>query len=437
MSAVENPVPPFGELDIDSARASRRFLWAVFVVIAILLAWGHHGTLDIISITQGEVVPSSLVKKVQHLEGGIVREILVREGQVVQRDQPLLELESTASGADVGELKARVTALQVEIIRLEAEAAGKEELQFTSEQTHEFGEQRVRQVKEQFQSRRVNLKNAITGQSETVVQRQHDIQEIQARLRNAQKRSGLLKEQVDISEKLLKNDISSRYGHLDLLKELSAVQSRIEEDTSAVARAEAMLKEANAQLKLVRSRYDEEVSKQLETARRDLIEHQARLGKFEDSFRRTQVKSPVQGVVKSLNVATLGGVIRAGETILEIVPEGDELVIEAKLPIHDIGYVSVGQQAKIRLISSDAARFGELNGQVVNVSPDTFVIKEGNPFYKVRVKTESASFVSRGQSYRLVSGMILQVSILTGHRSILEYLFSPLFNAMHAALGER
>ncbi|MBF0163881.1 MAG: HlyD family type I secretion periplasmic adaptor subunit [Magnetococcales bacterium] len=437
MSGVEEPVPPFGELDPDSSRASRRFLWAVFLVVAILVAWGHYGTLDIISITQGEVVPSSLVKKVQHLEGGIVREILVHEGEVVQRDQPLVELESTASGADVGELQARVTALRVEIIRLEAEAAGKDELAFTAGQIEEFGEQRVRQAREQFQSRRVNLKNAITGQSETVVQRQHDIQEIQARLRNAQKRSGLLKEQVDISEKLLKNDISSRYGHLDLLKELSAVQSRIEEDTSAVARAEAMLKEANAQLKMVRSRFDEEVSKQLEAARRDLSEHQARLGKFEDSFRRTQVKSPVQGVVKSLNVATLGGVIRAGETILEIVPEGDELVIEAKLPIHDIGYVSVGQQAKIRLISSDAARFGELDGQVVNVSPDTFVIKEGNPYYKVRVKMERASFFSRGQSYRLVPGMILQVSILTGHRSILEYLFSPLFNAMHAALGER
>ncbi|MBF0163715.1 MAG: HlyD family type I secretion periplasmic adaptor subunit [Magnetococcales bacterium] len=405
-------------------------------MVAILLAWGHYGTLDIISITQGEVIPSSLVKKVQHLEGGIVREILVREGEVVERDQPLLELESTASGADVGELKARITALKVEILRLEAEAAGKEELQFRDEQIAEFGE-RVRQAREQFQSRRVNLKNAIAGQSETVVQRQHDIQEIQARLRNSQKRVGLLNEQVGISEKLLKNEISSRYGHLDLLKELSAVQSRIEEDTAAVARAEAMLKEANAQLKLVRSRYDEEVSKQLETARRDLVEHQARMGKFEDSFRRTQVKSPVRGVVKSLNVATLGGVIRGGETVLEIVPEGDELVVEAKLPIHDIGYVSVGQTAKIRLISSDAARFGDLSGEVINVSPDTFVIKEGNPFYKVRVKTERGFFSSRGQTYQLVPGMLLQVSILTGHRSILEYLFSPLFNAMHAALGER
>ncbi|MEO5345079.1 MAG: HlyD family type I secretion periplasmic adaptor subunit [Magnetococcus sp. YQC-9] len=436
MKESQQPVPPFGELDPDSSRASRRFLWAVFFVVVILVVWGYYGTLDIISITQGEVVPSTLVKKVQHLEGGIVREILVHEGGLVERDQPLLELESTASGADVGELKARVQSLQVEIVRLEAEAAGKEELVFTAAQAAEFGE-RVRQAKEQFQSRRVNLKNAITGQSETVIQRQHDIQEIQARLRNSQKRVGLLNEQVGISEKLLKNDISSRYGHLDLLKELSQVQSRIEEDTAAVARAEAMLKEANAQLKLVRSRYDEEVSKQLEAARRDLNEHQARLGKFEDSFRRTQLKSPVRGVVKSLNVATLGGVIRAGETILEIVPEGDELVIEAKLPIHDIGYVSVGQQAKIRLISSDSARFGELNGQVVNVSPDTFVIKEGNPFYKVRVKTDTGFFSSRGQTYRLVPGMILQVSILTGHRSILEYIFSPLFNAMHAALGER
>ncbi|MBF0627394.1 MAG: HlyD family type I secretion periplasmic adaptor subunit [Magnetococcales bacterium] len=429
-------VPAFGELDTEFSKAPQRFLLAVIVMLAVLTLWGHYGTLDIVSITQGEVVPASQIKKIQHLEGGIVRAILAREGEVVHQDQPLLELESTSSGADVGEMQSRISALKVEIIRLETEAAGREELKFTPEEEKEFGE-RVRQAKELFHSRRHNLRNAVTAQSETVVQRQQDVQEIQARLRHAQKRVELIKEQVGISEKLLKNDITNRYGHLDLLKELSALQSRIEEDTAGVARAEAMLKEANAQLKSVRSKYDEEVGRQLDVARRDLNEHLARMGKFEDNFRRTLVKSPVRGVVKSLSVATLGGVIKAGETVVEIVPEGDELIIEAKLAIHDIGYVSVGQKAKVRLLSADAARFGELNGEVINVSPDTFLIKEGNPFYKVRVKTEAKFFASRGQTYQLVPGMILQVSILTGNRTILEYIFSPLFNAMHAALGER
>ncbi|NGZ05230.1 MAG: HlyD family type I secretion periplasmic adaptor subunit [Magnetococcales bacterium] len=428
--------PAFGELDRGLSKAPRRFLWAVIVLVGILVAWGHYGTLDIVSITQGEVIPASLVKKIQHLEGGIVHAILVREGELVQQDQPLLELESAASGADFGELQTRILSLKVEIVRLEAEAAGREELKFSSEEEKEYGE-RIRQTRELFQNRRQNLRNAVTAQSENVVQRQQDIHEIQARLRNSQKRVSLIQEQVGISEKLLKQDIANRYGHLDLLKELSALQSRIDEDQVAVARAEAMHKEAAAQLKAVRSKYDEEVSRQLDISRRELREIQARMGKYQDNVRRSMVKSPVRGVVKSLNVATLGGVIKAGETVLEIVPEGDELIVEAKLPIHDIGYVSIGQQAKIRLLSADAARFGELAGQVINVSPDTFLIKEGSPYYKVRVRTEATAFVSRGQNYRLVPGMILQVSILTGNRTILEYLFSPLFNTMHAALGER
>ncbi|MBF0438471.1 MAG: HlyD family type I secretion periplasmic adaptor subunit [Magnetococcales bacterium] len=429
-------MPAFGELDTELSKAPHRFMAGVIVMLTVLLTWGHLGTLDIISITEGEVIPASQIKKIQHLEGGIVSEILVHEGELVNQEQPLLQLESTSSGADMGELQSRIVALKVEIHRLEAEADGRDELSFTPEEMQSFG-LRAQQAMEFFKTRRMNLRNAINIQTENIEQRQQDIQEIQARSRHSQKRISLLHEQVGISEKLLKNDINSRYGHIDLLKELSALQSRIDEDVAGLARAEAMLKEAKSQLKSIRSKYDEEVSKQLETARRDLNEHLARMGKFADSFRRTLVKSPVRGIVKSLNVATLGGVIKAGETVVEIVPEKDELVIEAKLPIHDIGYVAVDQPAKARLRSADAARFGDLTGHVINISPDTFVLKEGYPFYKVRIKTDTSYFSSSGQSYRLVPGMILQVSILTGHRTILEYIFSPLFNAMHAALGER
>ncbi|MBF0434809.1 MAG: HlyD family type I secretion periplasmic adaptor subunit [Magnetococcales bacterium] len=427
---------PFGELDAGGRFRAHAMLLGVVGVVAALLIWGHLSALDVLSITQGEVIPSSQIKKIQHLEGGIVREIFVHEGQTVERDQPLLALESVSSGADVGELQSRILALQAEIRRLEAEAEGRKTLRFTPEEKEVLGE-RVRQAEELFAARRLNLQNTLEGQSQTIVQRQKELQEIQARLRHAQKKLTLVKEQVDISDKLLRSDINNRYNHLDLLKEYNALQSRIEEDTAALDRAEAMVKEANLNQQLVTNKYNEEVGKQLETARRDFNEYQARMGKFADNVRRTQVKSPVHGVVKMLYVATLGGVVKPGETIVDIVPEDDKLVVEAKLSIHDIGYVAVGQIAKVRLTSTDASRFGYLAGRVVQVSPDTFVTKEGAPFYKVRVETEQSYFTSRGQTYHLVSGMVLQVSILTGSRSVLEYILSPLFNAMHSALGER
>ncbi|MBF0422149.1 MAG: HlyD family type I secretion periplasmic adaptor subunit [Magnetococcales bacterium] len=430
-----NPLP-FGEYERSSSIGSQVMLLGMIGVFLALLAWSHWGALDVLSITQGEVIPSSQIKKIQHLEGGIVREIKVHEGELVQREQPLLELESVSSGADVGELRSRILATRAEIRRLEAEAQGREQLQFTPEEKKELGI-RVRQAEELFATRRLNLKNTLASQAQAVVQRQKDVQEIQARLHHAERKLALVKEQVGISEKLLKSDINNRYNHLDLLKEFNTLQSRIDEDTAALDRAEAQVREAHSNMKVITSKYDEEVGKLLETARRDLNEYQARMGKFEDSVRRTVVKSPVRGVVKTLYVATLGGVVKAGETIVDIVPDDDKLVIEAKLSIHDIGYVAVGQIAKVRLTSTDAARFGHLQGRVVTISPDTYITKEGSPFYKVRIETNETQFTSRGQTYRLVSGMILQVSILTGSRTVLEYIISPLFNAMHSALGER
>ncbi|MBF0437090.1 MAG: HlyD family type I secretion periplasmic adaptor subunit [Magnetococcales bacterium] len=429
-------IPAYGELDVEISSDSIFLTIWVVVFFAALFVWGHFGILDINSITQGEVIPSSQVKKIQHLEGGIIREIFVHEGDVVSRDQPLLTLEGTASGADRSEIQSHILALRVEIRRLEVEAARRSELKFTREEEMEFGE-RAQQAKEQFAARRLNLRNSIAKQSEAVVQRQQDIQEIQVRLLHTRKKESIMKEQVDISNKMIAKEIANRYEHLDLMKEYTSIQSRIEEDSAALGRAMAMLKEANAQIKLINSAYEEDVAKQLESARRELNENKARIGKFDDNVRRTTIKSPVRGVVKTLNVATMGGVIKAGDTILDIVPEDDELVIEAKLAIRDIGYITVGQKAKVRLISSDASRFGELAGKVVNIGPDTLVTKDGNPFYKARIETEKSFFSSRGQTYRLVPGMIVQVSILTGTRTVLEYVFSPLFNAMHAALEER
>ncbi len=397
--------------------------------------WITFGELDIVSVATGQVTPSSQVKNVQHLEGGIVSENLVREGDLVKADQPLVVLKSTASDADVGELRASVNALMAEIARLEAEAAGQDQPTFDDELLQDHPDL-VRQARALFRARRVRLANDIASQNELITQRRQDIQEISARIENNRRTLALLEEQISISDELLKDDLTNRYNHLSLLQNASRLKGRTAEDRAALARSRSTLKEAQVQLAGIQNRFNEEARTALEDSRRQFEERTQRLLKFEDSVRRTVLRSPVDGVVKTLNVATLGGVVRPGLTVAEIVPGQDRLVIEARLPTQDIGYVRAGHKTIVKLASSDAVRFDGLTGAVTNVSPDTLVTAEGVPFYKVRIETDADHF-GGDLRYDLFPGMQVVASIHTGRRTILRYLLDPFLASMDDALRER
>ena len=195
------------------------------------------------------------------------------------------------------------------------------------------------------------------------------------------------------------------------------------------------MQEAKAKLEGIRSSYKEEARQELEKKRRELDELTHRLRKYVDSLKRTVVRSPVSGVVKTLYVFTRGGVVKPGGTVAEVVPAGDRLVIEARLPTQDIGYVQVGQSAVIKLASSDDVRFGPLEGRVTNVSPDTLVTREGAPYYKVRIETGSDHFSRGNLTYCLFPGMQVTASIRTGQWTVLRYLLDPILFSLDDALG--
>jgi len=297
-----------------------RFFWVLTALFVVTFSWLAIAPLDVVSEATGEVVPSTQLKQIQHLEGGIVDQILVKEGDIVQQAQSLVILQATASESEVNEVEAR--------IKHESE----------------------------------NLK--------------------------------MIDEQIQISEELLKDELTNRYNHLTLLREGNTLRSRLSED-------------------------------------------RFKLKKLRDNLERTTIKSPVSGVVKNVLLDTKGGVVKPGETIVEIVPIDDKLIIEAQLPFYDVGYVRVGQAAQVRLASADAARFPPLAGQVIGISPDSTVPEEGNPYYLIRVETDSDAFVKGDERYALVPGMQMQVGVLTGQRSILEYLLTPFLGSVDRAMRER
>lgn len=430
--------PDLASATYDEVKKATHFFFLLLSFLCFSFGcWAYYGKLDVVSIAEGEVVPSTQIKQVQHLEGGIVRRILVQEGQLVEKEQPLVELQTTAGDADVGELNLRIIGLRIEIIRLEAEAAGTERLEFTPDLLSSHPTL-VQEAQNLFQARRGRLQDNLKRQKELVTQRLQGINEIKVRLRNQKKRVELLEEQLKISEDLLKSELTNRYQHLDLLKEQNTLKSAIEENGAMLSRAEAALKEEELRMNGIRSTYDEEVQTALEDSRRRYRELTERLRKYEDSLLRTVVRAPVDGVVKTLHVFTEGGVVRPGGTLMDIVPRDDVLVVEAKLPTQDIGYIHVGQKAAIQLNSADARRFGKLNGKVIHISPDTLITEKGRPYYKVRIATEKDYFQYKDLvKYRLYPGMILEVNIQTGQRTVLEYLVSPWITSMDTAMTER
>ena len=429
------PAAPTIPSERTSVGAHMTFLLCGLMVVAFTI-WASISTLDIVSMATGEVIPSSQVKTIQHLEGGIVREIHVREGESVREGQLLMKLEPTASDADVSELRVRLRSLILDEARLEALAINADKPDFPPELVNSHPKL-VRQAKKSFNIGRRRHLGEIVRQEQAMAQRKQEITEISTRIRSAKAELKPVIEKFNLSKELMKDSLSTQFQHKDL--EIRAIQLKgsIETDQASLKRAKLALREAQAELKNIKNAFDEENQKSLDEVRLNRAEIAERVKKFEASLNRTNVQSPVNGVIKTLHVFTVGGVLRPGDPIADIVPAGDRLVIEAKLPTQDIGYVAAGQLAVIKLASADAMRFGGLDGNVVSVSPDTLISPEGQPFYKVRIETDKSYFENGDLRYNLFPGMQVMASIYTGQRTVLEYVIDPVRFSMSSAFQER
>lgn len=414
----------------------RLYLWICALLCVVFVIWAAVMRLDIVSTAQGEVIPSTKIKSVQHLEGGIVRDILVREGSRVEPGQPLVVLEETAQGSTVEELAVRISSLTAEAARLTAQAEGLDQPVFP-EDLVEHNPELVQQALDLFNVSRQRLQSELSGQRENVVQRQQDIREIETRLRYTREELENVQKQIALSAELLEEGLTTEFKHNQLLRDETKLKGKIGEDITALPRARSSLVESQSKLRSLDQSFREEARNKLEDVSRELEEMKQRLRKYSDTLKRTVIRSPVQGLIKTLYIVTIGGVVKPGEVIVDIVPIEDRLVIEAHLPIQDIGYVQSGQDAVVKLASRDAGRFGKLDGKVVHVSPDTFTTPEGATFYSVRIETEEDSFARGEFEYKLIPGMLVTAYIHTGQRTVLDYLLDPFLDSMDQALKER
>ena len=403
--------------------SSKKFKLLILVFLIIFLTIINLKIIEVLSLADGKVIPQGRIKYVQHLEGGIVEEILVKEGEKVETNQPLVILSKERATSDFEEISTRLRSIDLSILRINSEKKGKRLLILT--------DNKDKYDPEQIKFEQELLKSRLDSIDSERKSKKSSIEKANNNLKNLKKRLNIVKEQESISQKLLEAEATNRLRHLELLRELSDVEAKIDEQKSIITISKTDLDQVN-------NNYNEQLNKELSDLKKERIELNKRIRKFSDSLKRTVLKSPVSGTVKLISVNSKGAIVTPGVTVAEIVPEDEKLIIEANLPLSEIGYISVGLDAKIRLNTPEGSRFKPISGKVVFVSADrTSTKNEQEDFYLVKIETNETSFIKQNESFKLYSGVPVVIGVITGKRSFFDYFLTPFRSGFSFAFSER
>lgn len=410
------------------------------VLMALLAAglfWASVAALDEVAVASGEVVPQEQVQTIQHLEGGIIEKILVSEGDRVAKGAPLLRLSSTSPLSQREELTIQQQALTLKQARLEAEAADAPMLDLAT-RFPTFRPELVAGEQEVFSSNRDQFRNELSQLQEQFSQRELDKQQLLTEKSSIAANLALLREKYRISSDLIKDQLTSRMEHLQLASEMKELEGRMRVIDVAIPRAGMALEEAAQKREGLRLQFRNAAQKELGATRQALARIEEALHKASDQVARTEITSPVAGIVKALKTHTIGGVIQPGEAMMEIVPESRNLVIEAKLHPNDVGFVRKGQPVLVKLHTYDYTRFGGLEGKVEAVSADSlFDPATHAPYFKVRIRTDKTWLGSAEGQFPITPGMQVTADIKTGSKSVMAYLLKPFHTLHQEAFRER
>lgn len=409
--------------------------WPVMAFMAIIVVWANFAELDEVAVAEGEVVPQGKVKVIQHLEGGIVEDIFVNEGDSVTEGSELVQLDLASSGVNKKELQVRLDSLLITKARVEAEARGTTPV-FPPDLT-EIRPIQVSAERQNFEARKRQLESKMQVMREQLRQKELDVQEIESKRRNITKNLRLGRERLKMSKSLLSEGLTAKIDHLELEAEVENLAGEMEGLESSLPRAEATVQEAKERLNEEQVRFQREAQEELNKTEQNIARVQELLNEATEQGVRALIRSPINGVVKNMRYNTLGGVVKPGEPILEIVPTGGNLVIETKLKPTDRGYVQVGQKTTVKISTYDFARYGGLDGEVIQVAPDSSTDENGMPYFRVIVQTDKYYLGNTPGLLPITPGMQATVDIHTGAKSVMEYLIKPVLKLRHEAFRER
>jgi membrane fusion protein, adhesin transport system len=435
---------------IDPADADRRGFWffghiLLYLVAAFVIAfiiWADTAVLDEVTRGQARVIPSSQVQLIQNLEGGILAQVMVREGDVVEKGQVLLRIDNTRAQSDLADLHQQDLRLSAVTARLEGEIAGlvAEEIPFPDRLlTDAPGLVKAERLNAQI--RHEKLESELGVLNDQLTQKEQEIAELNSKLKNLKKSLGYAQQQLKIKIPLAEQGVISKVELLEAQLAVNQLKTDLDATELSIPRAETALKEAQNRLKSQTNTFRSEAAEELSRSSAELASVREQLTANVDRMDRTEVRSPVRGSVKEIKIRTIGGVVRPGEDLMEIVPLEDSLLVEARIKTTDSGFVHLDQRAVVKFDTYDYSIYGGLDAVVEFKSSDAIeeeVAGKRERFFRVRLRTDKSYLRGKeGNELAIGPGDTAMVDILTGQKTVLQYLLQPILRTRDVALSER
>jgi len=416
----------------EQARRARLIVVLIAVVLGVLLWWSSVATVDKVVRAEGRIIPSARTQVIQHLEGGIVAEMLVREGDTVRQGQRLLSIDPTRADATLAERKARRVGLQARAARLSAEAEGRASVRAPGPAGRE-GSASAAEL-DAFVSRRARLDQEVRVLREQQAQKRAEIAEQESRRKSLSAEMELARRQLGVVEQMQSRMAASQMELLDAQSRVQRYATQIQEAESSLPRLRAAIAELDERIQDVTTRFRAEAQTELAQVRGDIERVDQEIRGESDRVARTEIRAPVDGVVNRIYVNTVGGVVRPGDPIAELTPRDEKVVIEGRVRPADRADLRDGIRANVRFSAFDGGEFGSLQGELTEVSADTVPDERGERFFRVKVVVERSN--GRIPLHQLSPGMTATADLVTGRRTVLDYLTSPFTHFAARALTE-
>lgn len=415
-------------------RRIRMVLYFWLVALVLLVAWAALAEVDEIARGNGQVVSSAHNKMIQHLEGGIVEQILVKEGQSVKANQPLLKIKNEKSNASFQSNELGSFALQAKLMRLKAEAEGGG---FSGSGASAQMQPYIQNELSLLHSNRANLQAKISGLQEKLSQNRQELSEARSRKEHLKQSLNMINEEVRMTGPMVEKGVRSKVDYLKLQREANEAEDAYQSTLLSIPRLESVIQETSRSIEEARYMFRSDAQTQYNETLAQYHTMQADKTALTDQVDRTTVRAPMDGIVQSLMVHTIGGVVKPGDDLIEIVPKGEKLVVEVKIKPSDIAFIYPGQRAVVKLSAYDFSIYGALEGKVTLISADTVTDRKEETFYTVRIETNKSYVQHNGKRLAILPGMTLSADIITGQKTVLDYILKPILKTKQHMLSER
>jgi len=434
----------YANSNMEISRTSNIIFILVTVIFTSLIFWAAYSEIDELARGNGKIIPTNKIQTVQSLDGGIISDIFIKEGQTINKGDPLMKIDTTRFKATLEESKQEYLSLLAVMSRLKIESKidldkplpkiKYDEKVLNDSSRYDINETLL------LENRFRELKSSIRVLENQASQKRQELKEIRSNISRLNKSLGYITEQRKTIKKLVARGIKSKYDLLNIEKEYTQTKGDLDTARLSISRSNYAITEAKNRISEKINTFKAEASNELQKTAGLINKFEAKLIGDEDKVAKTVITSPVDGIIKQLNINTIGGVVQSGMELIEIVPLSDILVVEAKIDPKDIAFINPSQKAIIKITAYDFSIYGGLDGRIIEISADSIVdkdSKEGKSYYRVLIKTDKNYLERNGTKLPIIPGMIASVDIVTGKKSILDFLLKPILKVKENSLHER